>query len=63
MPAGAGPKPETRNPVPKITDFGLAKRIDAEAPDVSKSGAIMGTRASAYQRLVDIRTSVRNAVL
>jgi formylglycine-generating enzyme required for sulfatase activity len=29
--------------VPKITDFGLAKRIDAEARDVSKSGAIMGT--------------------
>jgi tRNA A-37 threonylcarbamoyl transferase component Bud32 len=31
--------------VPKITDFGLAKRIDAEALDVSKSGAIMGTAA------------------
>jgi formylglycine-generating enzyme required for sulfatase activity/tRNA A-37 threonylcarbamoyl transferase component Bud32 len=29
--------------LPKITDFGLAKRIDAEARDVSKSGAIMGT--------------------
>jgi formylglycine-generating enzyme required for sulfatase activity len=29
--------------VPKITDFGLAKRIDAEARDVSQSGAIMGT--------------------
>jgi formylglycine-generating enzyme required for sulfatase activity/tRNA A-37 threonylcarbamoyl transferase component Bud32 len=29
--------------VPKITDFGLAKRIDAEARDVSKSGAVMGT--------------------
>src|SRR5262249_31389818 len=29
--------------VPKITDFGLAKRIDAEARDVSRSGAIMGT--------------------
>jgi formylglycine-generating enzyme required for sulfatase activity len=29
--------------IPKITDFGLAKRIDAEARDVSKSGAIMGT--------------------
>jgi formylglycine-generating enzyme required for sulfatase activity len=29
--------------VAKITDFGLAKRIDAEARDVSKSGAIMGT--------------------
>ena len=28
---------------PKITDFGLAKRIDDEARDVSKSGAIMGT--------------------
>jgi eukaryotic-like serine/threonine-protein kinase len=30
---------------PKITDFGLAKRIDAEARDVSQSGAIMGTAA------------------
>src|SRR5690348_10574989 len=29
--------------VVKITDFGLAKRIDAEARDVSQSGAIMGT--------------------
>jgi formylglycine-generating enzyme required for sulfatase activity len=29
--------------LPKITDFGLAKRIDAEARDVSKSGAVMGT--------------------
>jgi formylglycine-generating enzyme required for sulfatase activity len=29
--------------VPKITDFGLAKRIDAEARDVSQSGAVMGT--------------------
>jgi formylglycine-generating enzyme required for sulfatase activity/tRNA A-37 threonylcarbamoyl transferase component Bud32 len=29
--------------LPKITDFGLAKRIDAEARDVSKSGAILGT--------------------
>src|SRR5206468_9996993 len=27
----------------KITDFGLAKQIDAEARDVSQSGAIMGT--------------------
>jgi formylglycine-generating enzyme required for sulfatase activity/tRNA A-37 threonylcarbamoyl transferase component Bud32 len=31
--------------VPKITDFGLAKRIDAEARDVSQSGEIMGTAA------------------
>jgi WD40 repeat protein/tRNA A-37 threonylcarbamoyl transferase component Bud32 len=31
--------------VPKITDFGLAKRIDAEARDVSQSGVIMGTAA------------------
>src|SRR5262245_20511773 len=31
--------------VPKITDFGLAKRIDAEARDVSKSGTVMGTAA------------------
>ncbi len=30
---------------PKITDFGLAKRIDDEARDVSKSGAVMGTAA------------------
>jgi formylglycine-generating enzyme required for sulfatase activity len=29
--------------LPKITDFGLAKRIDAEAREVSRSGAIMGT--------------------
>src|SRR5262245_11671827 len=29
--------------VPKITDFGLAKRIDAEARDGSQSGAVMGT--------------------
>jgi formylglycine-generating enzyme required for sulfatase activity len=29
--------------VAKITDFGLAKRIDAETRDVSQSGAIMGT--------------------
>jgi formylglycine-generating enzyme required for sulfatase activity len=29
--------------VAKITDFGLAKRIDAEARDVSQSGAILGT--------------------
>jgi formylglycine-generating enzyme required for sulfatase activity len=29
--------------VPKITDFGLAKRIDVEARQVSQSGAIMGT--------------------
>jgi serine/threonine protein kinase len=28
---------------PKITDFGLAKRIDAEARDDSQSGAVMGT--------------------
>jgi formylglycine-generating enzyme required for sulfatase activity len=31
--------------VPKITDFGLAKRIDAEAREVSQSGAVMGTAA------------------
>ena len=29
--------------VAKIADFGLAKRIDAEARDLSQSGAIMGT--------------------
>jgi formylglycine-generating enzyme required for sulfatase activity len=29
--------------VAKITDFGLAKRIDAEAREVSQSGVIMGT--------------------
>ncbi|HEV3263603.1 MAG TPA: protein kinase, partial [Gemmataceae bacterium] len=29
----------------KITDFGLAKRIDAEARDLSKSGAVVGTAA------------------
>src|SRR5262249_23533270 len=31
--------------MPKITDFGLAKRIDAEAREVSQSGAVMGTAA------------------
>jgi hypothetical protein len=31
--------------VAKITDFGLAKRIDAEAREVSQSGAIVGTAA------------------
>jgi serine/threonine protein kinase len=36
-------KPQAAKRVPKITDFGLAKRIDAEAREVSKSGAIMGT--------------------
>ncbi len=33
----------TADGTPKITDFGLAKRIDDEARDVSKSGAVMGT--------------------
>src|SRR5262249_15188785 len=28
---------------PKITDFGLAKRLDAGGRDVSQSGAVMGT--------------------
>ena len=32
-------------PVPKITDFGLAKRLDAEARDVSQTGTILGTPA------------------
>jgi formylglycine-generating enzyme required for sulfatase activity len=31
--------------VAKIADFGLAKRIDAEAREVSQSGAILGTAA------------------
>jgi formylglycine-generating enzyme required for sulfatase activity len=39
----ASPGRESGELIPKITDFGLAKRIDAEARDVSKSGAIMGT--------------------
>jgi formylglycine-generating enzyme required for sulfatase activity len=34
---------ENADGTPKITDFGLAKRIDAEARDLSRSGAIMGT--------------------
>ncbi len=33
----------TADGTPKITDFGLAKRIDDAARDVSQSGAIMGT--------------------
>jgi formylglycine-generating enzyme required for sulfatase activity len=43
--ASAGAKSQAASFVPKITDFGLAKRIDAEARDVSRSGAIMGTAA------------------
>jgi serine/threonine protein kinase len=31
--------------LPKITDFGLAKRIDAEGREISQSGAITGTAA------------------
>jgi formylglycine-generating enzyme required for sulfatase activity len=31
--------------LPKITDFGLAKRIDAEAREISQSGVVMGTAA------------------
>src|SRR5205085_4311253 len=39
-----GPTADSRWPMAvKITDFGLAKRIDAEARDVSQSGAVMGT--------------------
>jgi formylglycine-generating enzyme required for sulfatase activity len=38
-------KPQAAERIPKITDFGLAKRIDAEARDVSQSGAILGTAA------------------
>ena len=35
---------EPRNFVPKITDFGLAKRLgDTDNPDGTKSGAVMGT--------------------
>jgi formylglycine-generating enzyme required for sulfatase activity len=48
-PASAGPAlagvSRLNAVVPKITDFGLAKRIDAEARDVSQSGAILGTAA------------------
>jgi WD40 repeat protein len=33
----------TADGTPKITDFGLAKRLGAEGRDVSRSGAIMGT--------------------
>jgi WD40 repeat protein/serine/threonine protein kinase len=41
--AGSAPPPKAgANWVPKITDFGLAKRLD-EAGAVSQSGAIMGT--------------------
>jgi serine/threonine protein kinase/formylglycine-generating enzyme required for sulfatase activity len=38
-----GLRPPLAGLTPKITDFGLAKRIDAEARDVSQSGAILGT--------------------
>ncbi len=38
-----GARPQAANTVPKITDFGLAKRLDAEARDVSCTGTIMGT--------------------
>src|SRR5262249_53910504 len=33
----------TADGTPKITDFGLAKRLDAEGRDVSQSGAVLGT--------------------
>src|SRR5262249_9441562 len=35
----------TTDGTPRITDFGLAKRLDAEGRDVSQSGAVMGTPA------------------
>jgi hypothetical protein len=38
-PAGSRPN----EAVPKITDFGLAKRLDAEARDVSWTGTVLGT--------------------
>jgi formylglycine-generating enzyme required for sulfatase activity len=41
----ASPAASAPGAVPKITDFGLAKRIDAEAREVSQSGAVMGTAA------------------
>jgi formylglycine-generating enzyme required for sulfatase activity len=48
-PAASAPGGASRGadatPLAKITDFGLAKRIDAEAREVSQSGAIMGTAA------------------
>ena len=33
----------TADGVPKITDFGLAKRLDGEAASKTQTGAIMGT--------------------
>src|SRR6202030_2968999 len=36
--------PSTSNQIPKITDFGLAKRLgDTANPDGTKTGAVMGT--------------------
>src|SRR5262249_40831895 len=35
----------TADGTPKIADFGLAKRLDAEGRDVSQSGAVLGTAA------------------
>jgi formylglycine-generating enzyme required for sulfatase activity len=43
--APGGPRGANATPLAKITDFGLAKRIDAEAREVSQSGAILGTGA------------------
>ena len=40
---GASAKPQAAVTMPKITDFGLAKRTDAEARDISRSGTVMGT--------------------
>ena len=38
------PRPSPPGPVPKITDFGLAKRLDSDPGDgVTKTGAVMGT--------------------
>jgi serine/threonine-protein kinase len=38
----SNPKPQTPNPVPKVTDFGLAKRIDTPET-LTRTGAVVGT--------------------
>ncbi len=41
--SGSGPRSGLTPARPKVTDFGLAKRLDETAAGVTKSGAVMGT--------------------